>query len=91
MESEPMAIQSLAKLIGESLARGPRLAFCQWETPIPPSWDDVRVAVLRGYTTALNDVMDAILGDPQRLEDALADSGRLYMREEDLAEALSHL
>ena len=29
MELEPMAIQSLAKLIGESLARGPRLAFYQ--------------------------------------------------------------
>ncbi|MGO9571920.1 MAG: hypothetical protein ACLP5H_30720 [Desulfomonilaceae bacterium] len=91
MEREPMTIQRLAKLIGESLVRGPKLAFYQPDIPTPPKWEDVKDAALTGYTTALNDVMDAILGDPQALEDALADWGRLYMREEDLAEALSHL
>ena len=91
MEREPMTIHKLAKLIGESLVRGPKLAFYQPDIPTPPKWEDVRNAALTGYTTALNDVMDAILGDPQALEDAFADWGRLYMREEDLAEALSQL
>lgn len=91
MERELMTIQRLAKLIGESLVRGPKLAFYQPDIPTPPKWEDVRDAALTGYTAALNDVMDAILGDPQALEDALADRGRLYMREEDLAEALSQL
>jgi hypothetical protein len=91
VEREPMTIQKLAKLIGESLVRGPKLAFYQPDIPTPPKWEDVRDAALTGYTTALNDVMDAVLGDTQALEDALADWGRLYMREEDLAKALSHL
>jgi hypothetical protein len=91
MEREPIDIQRLAKLIGDSLVRGPKLAFYQPDIRTPPKWEDVRDAALTGYTTALNDVMDAILGDAQGLEDALADWGRLYMREEDLAEALSHL
>jgi hypothetical protein len=91
VEREPMTINKLAKLIGESLVRGPKLAFYQPNIPTPPKWEDVRDAALTGYTTALNDVMEAILGDTQALEDALADWGRLYMREEDLAEALSQL
>jgi hypothetical protein len=91
VEREPMAIKRLATLIGGALVRGPKLAFCQSESPIPATWDDVRAAVLTGYTTALNDVMDAIRGDAQGLKDSLADWGRLYMTEEDLAQALSHL
>jgi len=91
VEREPMTINKLAKLIGESLVRGPKLAFYQPDIPTPPKWKDVRDAALTGYTTALNDVMDAILGDTQALEDAFADWGRLYMREEDLIEALSQL
>jgi hypothetical protein len=86
-----MTIQRLAKLIGESLVRGPKLAFYQTDIPTPPKWKYVRDAALTGYTTALNDVMDAILGDTQALEDAFADWGRLYTREEDLVEALSQL
>lgn len=91
MEREPMTIQKLAKLIGESLVRGPKLAFYNPDGRTPPTWDNVKDTALTAYTTALHDVMDAILGDPQALEDALADWGRLYMREEDLAQALSQL
>ena len=84
MKSNRMTLTKLRRLIKKCLDEGVTLAFCEPNIPNmpppPPLSEEVKEASLMAYSSALNDVLEAIDGNPGALKDAASEEGRLALR-----------
>jgi hypothetical protein len=80
-------IKSIKRLIEKCLDDGFNLnLFLPYEALRNPTWDELRAYALEAYATALEDVLNALDGSFDQLEEAASDDGRLLVKygDEDL-------
>ncbi|MGO9569412.1 MAG: hypothetical protein ACLP5H_17900 [Desulfomonilaceae bacterium] len=83
MKKKPSDIQKLKRQIETCLFDGLRLAFFLPNQEIRnPTWDEFKDGVTEGYAMALKDVLAAIDGNTEPLEEAMME-GRLFIAEGD--------
>ena len=83
-QQKTLTIKKLRTLVESCLTEGfsPTFFLPDAETR-PPTWQEVRQAAIDGYALALGDVLDAIDGDTDGLEQARSKDGRIAKKEED--------
>jgi hypothetical protein len=80
-------VKKVKRLIERCLDDGFNLhLFLPYEELRNPTWDELRAYALEAYAAALEDVLNAIDGSFDNLEDAASDDGRLLVKygDEDL-------
>ena len=83
MKKRPSDIQKLKRQIELCLLDGLRLAFFLPNQEIRnPTWDEFKDGVTGGYAMALKDVLAAIDGNTEPLEEAVIE-GRIFTAESD--------
>jgi hypothetical protein len=84
MKQKTMTLKKLRTLVETGLRQGFTLAFFLPDAETrPPTWQEVRQAAMDGYGLALGDVLEAIDGDTEGLEQARSKDGRIAIKEED--------